>query len=63
MDRVTECSEKYVDCALAKFSSRSFSLLLIQDGEVGNSCLPFPSMKRLKSAIPGLNSSDLSADV
>ena len=63
MDRVTECSEKYRDSqkyrdsTLAKFSNRSFSLLLVQEGEVGNTCLPFPLMNRLKSAISGLNSS------
>ena len=38
----------FQDNALAKFSSRSFSLLLVQDGEVGNSCLPFLSMNRLE---------------
>ena len=38
MDRVAEGSS-----AFAKFSSRSFSLLLVQDDEVGNSCLPLLS--------------------
>ena len=56
MDREAEGSEKYrATCStFVKFSNLSFSLLLVQDGESGNSCLPFLSMNRLMSAIVGL---------
>ena len=63
MDREAEGSEKYqATCsAFVKFSNRRFSLLLVQDSEFGNSCLPFLSMNRLRSSIIGpivtLNSS------
>ena len=45
MDRVAEGSEMYQVAPLLNY---------IQDGEVGNSCLPFVSMNRLKVAIVGL---------
>ena len=56
MAREAEGSEKdRATCStFVKFSNRSFSRLLVQDGELGNSCLPFLSMNRLMCAIIGL---------
>ena len=56
MDREAEGSENYrATCStFVKFSNRSFSLLLVQDGVLGKSCLPFLSINCLMSAIVGL---------
>ena len=51
--RVLRSTELHVAPSLNSLH-RSFSLLIVQDGELGNSCLPFLSINRLMSAIVGL---------